>query len=88
MIWCGLAVVDQAGKTLNDDLSGARKTAAHLLLASLTLMRGRARSSLSRWLCSESLRSLSSDVDCFEGRLLMVGASAGWECLCGGGKAR
>jgi hypothetical protein len=37
----------------------------HLLLASETRMRGRPKSSLRRWLCSVSLRSLSSDMDCF-----------------------
>src|SRR5882762_4787453 len=36
-----------------------------LALASLTLMRGRLRSSRRRWLCSSSRRSLSSDMDCF-----------------------
>src|SRR6266702_2306618 len=36
-----------------------------LALASLTRMRGRPRSSRSRWLCSRRRRSLSSDMDCF-----------------------
>lgn len=36
----------------------------HLLLASETLTLGRLRSSLSLSLCSVSLRSLSSDMDC------------------------
>ena len=49
----------------------------HLLLASLTLIRGRAKSSLSRWLCSESLRSLSSDMDCLGTRPLMLATEAG-----------
>ena len=44
----------------------------HLALASLTLIRGRARSSLSRWLCSVRRRSLSSDMDCLCGREFMV----------------
>ena len=46
--------------------------ATYLLLASLTLILGLARSSRSLWLCSESLLSLSSDMDCFGTRLLMV----------------
>ena len=70
------------------------------MLASLTRIRGRARSSLSRWLCSESLRSLSSDMDCFWGRLLMVagrsrgdvkeggGGGAGDPGACGRGRTR
>ena len=49
-----------------------RHRGAHLLLASLTLILGRARSSLSLWLCSDSLRSLSSDMDCFGTRPLML----------------
>lgn len=49
---------------------------AYLALASLTLIRGRARSSLSRWLCSVRRRSLSSDMDCLCGREFMVGFDA------------
>lgn len=45
----------------------------HLALASLTLIRGLARSSLSRWLCSVRRRSLSSDMDCLWGREFMAG---------------
>lgn len=45
--------------------------AADLALASLTRIRGRARSSLSRWLCSVRRRSLSSDIDCLCGRFMM-----------------
>lgn len=41
---------------------------AHLALASLTRIRGRERSSLSRWLCSVRRRSLSSDIDWLRGR--------------------
>lgn len=41
---------------------------AHLWLASLTLRRGRARSSRNRWLCSVRRRNLSSDMDCLCGR--------------------
>ena len=78
MIWCGLAIVDQAEKTrrVSNHKRRRRRGSPHLLLASLTLIRGLARSSLSRWLCSESLRSLSSDMDCFATRPLMVG----WAC--------
>ena len=43
----------------------------HLALASLTRIRGRARSSRSRWLCSVRRRSLSSDIDCLCGRPFM-----------------
>jgi len=39
-----------------------------LALASLTLIRGLAKSSLSRWLCSVRRRSFSSDMDCLCGR--------------------
>lgn len=47
-------------------------TVTHLTLASLTRIRGRARSSRKRWLCSFSLRSLSSDDETLGWRLLMV----------------
>lgn len=50
-----------------------------LALASLTRMRGRARSSRRRWLCSSSRRSLSSDMDCF-GREDILDDVEGWEC--------
>lgn len=43
-----------------------------LALASLTRTRGRARSSLRRWLCSINLLSLSSDMDCLWGRELIA----------------
>lgn len=39
-------------------------TSTHELLASLTLILGLFRSSLSLWLCSVRRRSLSSDMDC------------------------
>lgn len=46
----------------------------NLALASLTLIRGRARSSFSRWLCSSNLLNLSSVIDCFGPReLIFVG---------------
>lgn len=45
----------------------------HELLASLTLILGLFRSSLSLWLCSVNRRSLSSDMDCLCGREDMVG---------------
>lgn len=44
----------------------------HELLASLILILGLFKSSLRRWLCSVSLRSLSSDMDCLCGREDMV----------------
>lgn len=47
-------------------------TVVYLALASLTLMRGRARSSRRRWLCSVRRRSLSSDMDCLCGRAFIV----------------
>lgn len=43
------------------------KLQTHLALASLTLALGRSKSSFSRWLCSVSLRSLSSDMLCLCG---------------------
>ena len=49
--------------------TGCRTT--HLALASLTRIRGRWRSSFSRWLCSVRRRSLSSDIDCLCGRLFI-----------------
>lgn len=62
----------------------------NLALASLTLTRGRARSSRSRWLCSSNLLSLSSVIDCFGPReLIFAGAKAGvqrsvmsWQEVC------
>ena len=74
MIRRGLAVVDQAVTQQAGMSNGGcweRHRGAHLLLASLTLILGRARSSLSLWLCSDSLRSLSSDMDCLCGRFMM-----------------
>lgn len=47
----------------------------HLALASLTRIRGLARSSRSRWLCSVRRRSLSSDIDCLCGRPFMFDES-------------
>ena len=49
----------------------------HLALASLTRILGRARSSLSLWLCSVNLLSFSSDIDCLCGREFMVVFYAG-----------
>jgi len=43
-----------------------------LALASLTLILGRVRSSLNRWLCSVRRRSFSSDMDCLCGRAFMM----------------
>lgn len=48
-----------------------------LALASLTLILGRARSSLSLWLCSVRRRSLSSDIDCLCGREFIMEAGRG-----------
>ena len=56
---------------------------ADLSAASLTRMRGLARSSLSLWLCSVSLRSLSSDMDCLCGREFMVDGGMGGQTLFG-----
>jgi hypothetical protein len=44
--------------------SSGRRRAIYLALASLTLIRGRARSSLRRWLCSIRRLNFSSDIDC------------------------
>jgi hypothetical protein len=44
----------------------------HLALASDTLTLGLSMSSLSRWLCSVNLLSLSYDMDCLCGRAFMV----------------
>jgi hypothetical protein len=52
----------------------------NLALASLTLTRGLAKSSRSRWLCSVRRRSFSSDIDCLCGRVFMVGDIFG--CVC------
>ena len=43
--------------------NGCQWTEPYLALASLTFTRGRARSSLRRWLCSIKRLSLSSDID-------------------------
>jgi hypothetical protein len=45
---------------------------AHLLLASATFILGRFKSSFSRWLCSVSRRSFSSDMDCLCGRAAFI----------------
>ena len=44
--------------------SSGRRKAIYLALASLTFNRGRARSSLRRWLCSIRRLNFSSDIDC------------------------
>lgn len=57
-----------------------RRAIHHLVLASLTRMRGRARSSRSLWLCSVRRRSLSSDMDCLCGReFIFAGCVGGGE---------
>ena len=87
-IFCRFAIPDETGYKRTGELGsllGALSRAArclrggrrygkraHLALASLTLIRGRARSSLKRWLCSVRRRSLSSDIDCLWGREFMV----------------
>ena len=63
VIFGGFAV---SNKTVGIDVSCAGRgviICAYLALASLTLTRGRARSSLRRWLCSIRRLSLSSDID-------------------------
>lgn len=51
--------------------------ATHLALASLTRILGRARSSLSLWLCSVNRLSFNSDIDCLCGREFIVGSARG-----------
>jgi len=49
-----------------------------LALASLTLIRGRARSSLRRWLCSIRRLNFSSDIDCRPPVRVLMMASKSW----------
>lgn len=62
-----------------------KKKTIYLELASLTLIRGRARSSLRRWLCSIRRLNFSSDIDCRPPvRVLMIVQRVdidGWICL-------
>lgn len=51
---------------------------SYLALASLTRMRGRARSSRRRALCSIRRRSFSSDIDCLCGRFMVATVSFLW----------
>ena len=56
-----------------------RRRANYLALASLTLIRGRPRSSLRRWLCSIRRLNFSSDIDCRPPvRVLMMALQKGW----------
>ena len=91
-VFCRFAVPDETGTRGGEDgehggwapsgptAAGAERE-THLALASLTLIRGRARSSLSRWLCSVRRRSLSSDMDCLCGREFMVQDGTGSRTL-------
>lgn len=63
MVLCRFAVTNQAVRVCKS-LEEVERKGRYLALASLTLMRGRARSSRRRWLCSVRRRSLSSDMDC------------------------
>jgi hypothetical protein len=56
-------VIDHASQILSTE-RGRNAATTHLELASLTRMRGRAKSSRSRWLCSSTLLSFSSDMAC------------------------
>lgn len=52
----------------------------HLELASETRTLGRSKSSRRRWLCSVSLRSFSSDMDCLCGRAFILTERRGDRC--------
>lgn len=72
MVFCRFAVADQAVGRVGEQEARKKRKDGYLALASLTLMRGRARSSRRRWLCSVRRRSLSSDMDCLWGRAFIV----------------
>lgn len=69
---CGSAGIDCREE------AGQRDWITHLLLASLTRILGRAKSSFKRWLCSINLRSLSSDIDCLALELMLAGCAGLW----------
>lgn len=63
VIFGGFAVSNKTAEQMNHARYEGDNVYAYLALASLTLTRGRARSSLRRWLCSIRRLSLSSDID-------------------------
>jgi len=63
VIFGGFAVSNKTVEQMNHARYEGDNVCAYLALASLTLTRGRARSSLRRWLCSIRRLSLSSDID-------------------------
>ena len=79
-----LTIPNKTAQTRQQSHQGTRK-AIYLALASLTLIRGRARSSLRRWLCSIRRLNFSSDIDCRPPvRVLMMIQRVdidGWICL-------
>ena len=67
-----LAVANQTRPSPSAHFLDSPGSSTYLALASLTFIRGLARSSLSRWLCSRRRRSFSSDIDCLCGRFIVV----------------
>ena len=77
-----LTVSNKTAQTRQLSHSGGRR-AIYLALASLTLIRGRARSSLRRWLCSISRLNFSSDIDCRPPvRVLMMALKSRYRWIC------